>query len=170
MNKFVIALIGTVFAILTASSNLSSQKIGFLDTGILLKELPAVKAADAKLITFQDQMSVESQSAYKEYEEAYHKLVSDANSGTLSKKEIAQREEALRSQQAALAQKDQEITNKIMKKREELLRPILNQVDNVIRKYGKDHGYDFIFDQSVGNMRHVSSGDDIYDAIYNLLK
>ena len=46
---------------------------------------------------------------------------------------------------------EQEVQSKIIAKQEELLKPILEKVQNAITAVGKEGGYLFIFDVSVPN-------------------
>ena len=62
---------------------------------------------------------------------------------------MAQIEEQLTKDQQAIGQLEQEMQDKVLAKREELLGPILEKIDVVIKEIGKEGGYTFIFDASV---------------------
>ena len=51
------------------------------------------------------------------------------------------------------------------KKREELYQPILDKVNNTIKKYGEDNGYTMIFDTSVGGILHGTESDNLLAAL-----
>ena len=46
-------------------------------------------------------------------------------------------------------------------KRQELLAPILRRVDDAIREVGKENGFQFIFDESIGAILFDGNAEDV---------
>lgn len=143
-----------------------AQKFGYVNTAIILQELPEVTAADTELEAYQQQLISEGQARVAAFEQEYQGYMAAANAGELSKVQMATREETLSKEQQALQQLEQEMQFKILQKREMLLKPILEKVDKAIQDLGAEGGYTFIFDSSVqGGMLYAPDGDDLYDQV-----
>ena len=87
--------------------------------------------------------------------------MSEANAGTLSKQQQQQREAALIAKQDELKKSETEIQQKVLAKRDELYKPILEKVKMEIEKLGSEGKYTFIFDQVEGFMLVAAEGDNL---------
>ncbi len=164
-----VLLIAIAFIAFTVTS--TAQKFGYVNTALVLQELPEVTTADAELETYQQTLLEEGQARVNAFEQDYQSYIAAANAGELSKMQMATREEALTKEQQAIQQLEQEVQFKIMQKREMLLKPILEKVDKAIQELGKEGGYTFIFDSSVqGGMLYAPEGDDVYEQLMAKLK
>lgn len=162
MKQFFLALILCT----TLITGAEAQKFGYVNTALLLSELPEVKAADAELEAYQTQLIADGQNQVKIFEEQYQTYMAAANSGEMSKIEMAQKEDELRKGQQAIQQLEREVENKIQIKRQELLNPILQIVDTQIQSLGKEGGYTFIFDMSAqGAMLYALESENLTDQV-----
>jgi len=133
------------------SIGLFAQKIGHINTGILLEGMPEVTSANSQLETFQKQLVTKGQQMVQGLQTEYNTFVAEAQKGTMAPKVQQEKQEALQKKQQEIAKYEQEVQAKITAKQEELLTPILTKVDNAIKAVGKEGGYLFIFDESVPN-------------------
>jgi outer membrane protein len=62
-----------------------------------------------------------------------------------------QRQEEFQKRESDLQAMEEAIMNEVAKKREELIAPLLEKVQNAIDQIGKEGGYTMIFDTSVFN-------------------
>jgi len=130
---------------------LFAQKVGHVNTGLLLEEMAEVKSANSQLETFQKQLIDKGQQMVKGLQTEYDAFVKQAQTGTMAPKIQQEKQTALQKKQQEIAKYEQEVQAKIVAKQEELLKPILTKVDNAIKAVGKEGGYLFIFDVSVPN-------------------
>ena len=145
---------------------LQAQKFGYVNSAELLASLPEVKAADAELETFQNQLIAQGQDKVKSFEDNYRAYRADVEAGTLSQVQMAEREQTLATEQKGIQDFEKEVQLKVLQKREELLQPILERIDTIIKDIGKEGGYTFIFDSSAaGAMLYAPDGDNIIDQI-----
>ena len=86
-----------------------------------------------------------------------------AQSGTMTQVQMKEAEARLGKEQQAIAAFEQEVVQKVSKKREDLLKPILDKVDAAVKAVGKENGYAMIFDTSLFNF--VLSADDSEDVM-----
>lgn len=138
-----------------------SQKFGHIDSQQLLLELPQIKTADTELTAYQNTLMTKGEQMVKKLEADYNAYVAKANEGKLSKIEMQQQEGALTQQQQAIQQYEQEVQQKLLSKREELYKPILDNVKKVVDKMGKEQGYTMIFDSGSGFLLHTKSSEDL---------
>lgn len=144
----------------------AQQKFGYVNSAELLASLPEVDAADAELETFQTQLISQGQEKVQAFEKNYNAYLEEVNQGLLSKVQMAEREKKLNKEQQAIAEFEKEVQLKVLQKREALLQPILNKVDEAIQAVGDEGGYSFIFDTSVnGAILHAPDTDNLINAI-----
>jgi len=86
----------------------------------------------------------------------------------MSEEMIARTREELAKQKDALDKSYSEFYQpggEFEKKQEELIQPIINKINEVIMRIGKDEGYDFIFDADQGGVLFADNTYDISELI-----
>lgn len=162
MKKLFFAL----FIVAVASASAFSQKFGYVHTGELLAALPEVAQADTDLEAFQNELVSQGQAMVTEFETAYRAYMEAANSGALSKVQMAEREGILSQEQEKIANYEKEVQLKVLQKREELLQPILEKIDGAIQDIGQEGGYTFIFDAGMqGAMLYAPESENLIDVV-----
>jgi len=147
MKKILIAF---VFSIFTLSA--FAQKVGHVNTGILLEGMSEVKAADSQLETLQKQLISKGETMVKAFQTEYQAVVAEVNAGKLTPKQQQDKQAALQKKQQEIQAYEQQVQSDILKKREELLKPILDKVDQAIKEVGKENSFLFIFDTAIPNV------------------
>lgn len=160
-----IRVIFSTVLMLSLVTLMHAQKYGFLNSTQLILIHPDVKAADQKLTNYQNDMLAKGDTMVKALELNYAKYVEEANSGTLSKLQMQEREAALGQEQEAIRAFETEIQQALIKKREELYQPILNSIQQAVQTVGKEEGYTFIFDSSTGVILHASETENVFDKV-----
>ncbi len=157
MKKYILSLViiaGAVFS-------LSAQKFGYVNSSQLLVGLPEVKTADSQLEQYQKDLITKGENMVKKFETNYNAYLTKVNSGELSQIAMQQQEGALAQEQQAIQAYEVEVQNKIAAKKQELYQPILNKVQDMVNKVGKEEGYTMIFDASIGGILFAEEGDDL---------
>jgi len=150
---------------LTASTSIFSQKYGYINSAELLVGLSDVKAADASLETYQKQLVAKGQQMVQTFEKKYKTVSEEVQKGTLSQIQIQQKEAELQTEQQSIQKYEVEVQQKLATKREELYKPILDKVKDVIVAHGKSEGYTMIFDTSTGGLLHAAESDNLMTII-----
>jgi len=127
------------------------QKFAYVDTEYILSNIPSYKAAQDKL----DNLSKEWQKEIEEKYEQVDKMYKDFQTEKvlLTNEMIKQREaEILEAERAvkALQRKYFGTNGELFKKREELIKPIQDEVFTVIQDIAKSGNYAIIFDSATG--------------------
>lgn len=161
MMTRLIALCCSVVLLLSVST-VQAQKYGHLNSGNLLESLPKVKTANDKLEGYQKAKLEEIQTKSKALEAKYKAYSEQAQGGDLSPVQIRKYEEEIQAGQQELAKLEQDASVEIQKMRQEMLDPILKEVDEAIKAVGKANGYTLIFDTSLPNaILFIKETDDV---------
>lgn len=148
-------------AFLAFTSSVSAQKFAYLNSQQLLVESPEVANADKQLETYQAQLLKKGQQMVTAFENDYKAYMEQANQRTLSQVQMQQKEGELSSKQQEIQKYELDVQEKLLKKREELYKPILDKVQAAIDAIGKEDGYTMIFDTSTGAILHADTSEDI---------
>lgn len=152
-------LLLTAFAVVMVAFSMNAQKFGHLNSTDLMSDLPAIKAADVELQTFQEQLNKTGQDMYSKFEVNYNNYLQKTNEGSLSQLQAQEIEASLSQEQQAIQAYQQEVQSKMYIKREQLYAPIFAKLTTVIEEYGKTNGYTMIFDVSLGAILFEDSED-----------
>jgi outer membrane protein len=156
-----------IFLILltVATSQVFAQKYGYINTQELLSNMTEMKLADSQLQLLQTELQGQGEQMVIKFEGEYKAYVAEAEKGTLSKVQMQQKEEALTKKRQEIEQFEGKLQNDLLKKKEELYKPILDRVKMEIEKLGKEGGYAMIFDTSVGMILHANESENLMPVI-----
>ena len=157
MKKTIIFVLG-FFLVL---SMCTAQKVGHLNLGNILAEMPEAGRADSTLILYQKQESMKGDTIAKLFEKEYKVFVDAYNAGTLSPSQTQKRQEELQKQQRIIQAYAKDVEQKVEVLRQQLLQPILAKLDAAIKEVGKVGKYDAILDVSSGFMLYAQESEDI---------
>lgn len=138
-----------VIALIFASVTLQAQKFGYLNSAAILAEMPEVKQAEANLEALQKQLQKKGQSMVEKLQEDYANIQRRIEAGDLSPKQQQEEATKLEERQQEIAEFEQNMMQQIQGKRDELLEPIYERVNNAIQEVAQENDYQFIFDQGV---------------------
>jgi outer membrane protein len=166
LNQVVMKPILSLFLGIVVSCGLYAQKFGHVNTAQILEIMPEVDIADKQLAAFQEGLIKGGEAKAATFEADYKKYLDDVNSGVLSKVQQTDRETTLTKQQQEIQQYERQVQLQVLQKREELLKPILQKIDEAIQAEGKEGQYTFIFDSSVqGALLYAPDADDLMAAV-----
>ena len=141
-------ILATVFAL---STSVYSQKFGYLNSAALLQEMPEVKGAEANLETLQKQLQSKGQKMLEEFQAKYIELERKNSQGEIAPKLLDEEAKKLKEDETKIAAYEQDMQRQIYEKRETLLQPILDRVNEAIKAVAAEEGYAYVFDASPGN-------------------
>ena len=150
----------------SAFQQLSAQKLGYINSALIIQEHPKVSDANTQLENFQKMLADSFSIQVKAFEAKYKAFLEASNSGTLSPLASQTQQNDLRTEQQSLATEEEQLQFRVLQKREELLKPILSEVDMIIQAIGKEGNYTMIFDTSVaGAILFADQADDITEMV-----
>ncbi len=152
--------------IFTVSNSLLAQKFGHINSGNLISVLPETIVAEKKLKTFQEKLVADSDKLQVAIDEKAATFEKEYMTGTMSKMVAEKRYTELQKEQEDIFKRRQADEQKVLDKRNELVRPIFNKVEKAIQEVGKENGYTFIFDTSIFNaILFVEDADDVTELV-----
>ncbi len=139
----------------------NAQKLGHINLGNLLSEMPEAARADSTLVLYQKQESLKGDSIAVLFQKEYKVFVEAYNAGTLSATQTQKRQEELQKQQQIIQAYANDVQQKVEILRKQLLQPLLNRLDDAIRAIGAENGYTAIFDTSGGSLLYAQESEDV---------
>ena len=146
MKRIVFSL---VFILLTTV--VFSQKYAYVDTEYILSNIPAYKAAQDKLNQLSNEWQKEIEAEYSVVDQMYKDFQSEKV--LLTKDMIKHRETEILAKEKAVKDLQRYFfgpQGELYKKRQELIKPIQDEVYNVIKEIAESGNYAVIFDTAAG--------------------
>jgi len=164
-----LALIGLVFTISVAVS--TAQKYAYVDTEYILSNIPTYKSAQSQLDKLSADWEKEISEMYAEVERLYKAYQNDAVLLTQEMKK--QREDEIVSKEKSakdLQSKYFGPEGELFKKRQELIKPIQDEIYNAVKELAVDGNYAVIFDTAGSlSMLYTNPRYDLSDDVLKKL-
>ncbi|BDX38327.1 membrane protein [Tenuifilaceae bacterium CYCD] len=157
MKKAILTIVVLLFGM-----NLWAQKFAFVDTDYILKKIPSYKAAQEQLDKLSEQYQKEIEERYAEVDKMYKDY--QAEKVLLTEEMKKKREEEIIAKERDTKELQMKYFGKdgmLFKKREELVKPIQDQVFNTVKEIAVEGGYAVIFDSAASpNMLYTNPRHD----------
>lgn len=160
-RKTPICLLLTFMMGAAAISAQAQSKYGHMNLGNMLESMPDTKKANSQLKVFADSLGVKDSLMTKAFQDDVAKYQTDYQAGKLTPVQAQQIESELQQKQEAIQKFEQQAQQLVAAKREELLKPILQKVEDAVKSVASENGYLMIFDTSSGAMLFANDSDDI---------
>lgn len=142
---------------------LAQTKFGHINSAELLKAMPEVTKAETEIQTYAKQFQDQLQAMSKEYEKKIQEYQAGEKTMTEAMKEVKVKE--IKDLEARMESTNQSAQEKVEKKRQDLLQPIIDKADKAIKAVATEKSYDYIFDTSTGALLHARTSDDIMSLV-----
>jgi outer membrane protein len=164
-------LVCLVILTLAVIPQVRAQKFGHINAAQLVESHPGITKANADLEAFSVSVTAPFETKAKAFQSKYQFYVEEMQAGTLSRVSAETRQRELQAEQEALGKEEQQIQFSIMQKREELLQPILADLDSIIHTVAKEGQYTMIFDKSAnGILLFAVETEDLTQVIRDRIK
>ncbi|HPC99240.1 MAG TPA: OmpH family outer membrane protein [Bacteroidales bacterium] len=158
-------------ALLLTSAFASAQKYGFVDTDYIRKNIPAFNTAQEQLDKLSKQWEKEVADGYAEVEKMYKAYQNEVV--LLSQDMKAKREEAIINKEREVKELQNKyfgVEGELFRKREELVKPIQDEILKAIKTIAAEGSYAVIFDTAAGgNVLFANPKYDISDQVLEKL-
>ncbi len=164
MNKFIFLLFTTLFFINTANA----QRVIYVDTEYILSKIPAYQEAIKKLDAYSAKWQKEVEGAYQTVENKYkayqnEKVLLSDEMKKQREQEIIELEKTAKS----LKKKYFGVNGELFKKRQELIKPIQDNIYEAIKQMATEGNYASVIDAVSGKVLYL---DLKYDKSDDILK
>jgi outer membrane protein len=167
MRKIVVL---SVILVLTSAAAVA-QKYAFVDSEYIRKNIPAFNAAQEQLDKLSKQWEKEVSDGYAVVEQMYKSYQSEAV--LLSQDMKAKREETIVTKEKEIKDLQNKyfgMEGELFKKREELVKPIQDEILKAIKEIAVDGSYAVIFDTAAGgNILFANPKYDLSDQVLQKL-
>lgn len=160
-------IIALLFLCLSTSFSFG-QKIGHLNSVKFLDSLSESKAIADQISNYEKSLSETGEKMYMKFEQDVNKYREDVQAGSLTPAQQKQRESDLEIQQNAIAKYQNDAKDSLLKRRDELLKPLLDKINTILVEIGKEENFLFIFDSSVGSL-YAPASLDVTDKVLKKL-
>lgn len=165
-KSFAIALLVFIAPVFAAA-----QKYGFVDSEYIRKNIPAFNAAQEQLDNLSKQWEKEISDGYAVVEQMYRTYQNDVV--LLSQEMKTRREEAIVNKEKEvkdLQNKYFGVEGELFKKREELVKPVQDEILKAIKTIAAEGNYAAIFDTATGgNILFANPKYDVSDQVLEKL-
>ena len=127
-----------------------SQKIGHLNTVAFIDTLTEAKIMADKIADYEKALTAQGEQMAMKFQKNVEMFQKDVQSGALTPIQQQSKQTELETEQAALGNYQKSAQESLLKRRDELLKPLLDRINKALIEIGKEHGYQFIFDSSIG--------------------
>ncbi len=138
---------------------IAQTKFGHINSAELLKSMPDVTKAEAEIQAYAKTFQEQLQAMSKEYETKIQAFQAGEKTMTDAMKEVKVKE--IKDLETRIESTNQSAQEKVEKKRQDLLQPIIDKADKAIKAVATEKGYDYIFDTSTGAFLQVKASDDV---------
>lgn len=156
-------------AFLMVTLNVSAQKFGYVNSQELMQNIPEVKEANSNIETYRTQLQKKGQDMVKALQAKYQDLQKKQELGEIAPKELELQSAALKQEEADLMKYEQESQQKILKKSETLIQPLMDKINTAIKDVAAENGFDYIFDYSTGFVLFADQSTDVSQLIKSKL-
>ena len=158
--------INTIFLTLAIAfglmANVNAQsKVAHIDTQAFIEAMPAYQDAMNQIKQVEQTYQAEIDDLLKEAQKKNERYKAEAP--TKTDEENQTRMQELEEMQNAIIEYNQTASRDVQKKREELMRPVLEKARNIIQKVARDKGFDYVLDSTVGSGVLLADGYSLLD-------
>ncbi len=153
----------SIALIIGLNTQVDAQKFGHINSGILMSELIKTTPAEKELDVYLKKLEKETMDLQAALDVKAQKFSEEYATGTLSKKVAEEKYLKLQQEQEEVYKKAQDNQNKVLAKRDVLMKPLFERVQKAIEEVGKENGFTYIFDTDQSLFNAVLFAEDSSD-------
>ena len=142
-----------------SATGIQAQKIAHVNYAELLSMMDGVKAADAALQKYANELETMNQKMLSEYQTKRKDY--EQKSGLMTDLVRETTEKEIFDLEARIQEFQQSAPQKIQEHKEEKYKPIFEKAKAAVQEVAKEKGYDYVFDISLGSILFAKDSYDI---------
>ena len=158
--------IGILIMLAISFASCTQIKIAYVDVEEVMKEYKGTKDVEEAMKVKSEKLKAELDSLVSGWEAKAREYQLKAKS--MSPKNRAQREQTLMQEQQAIGQRQQTIQQQVQKEGQENLKTLSKEINDFVKKYAKEKGYNFILG-TTGDNGTVMYGEEKADITDDVL-
>ncbi len=133
-------------------------KIGYTNIDLIVSQLPETRAAQNEFESFETKLGQQFQAKQQEFQAKQQQAEQTAS--TLTEQQLAALQSELEEMYNGIEQFRTEADQSLSRKRNELLQPAYDKVQNAIEEVAKENGYTYVFSDGNGSILLVAPKQD----------
>ncbi len=158
-----IVLLLTAFSLILGGTALASSKVGYFEMSMVLQNSKTAQQSSQEFKRQSDAIRSQVEKKAQEFTSAREDF--EKRQALMDDRAKGQRIEELQRMQMETDRFIRESNTKLNRLSGELTSPIVDKVFEVVRKIGRDGGYDFIFEREKAGIVFVNEKEDLTDRI-----
>ena len=154
-----LSMLFLAFVLMASVSAQTENKFGHINTDELLRQMPGRDSAQVELERYARQLENQFVAMQNEFQQKYQDFLENQDEYSELIRQSKQRE--LGSLQERIVEFQESAQEDMMRREEQLLRPIINEARDAIEKIAIEHNYTYVFDTSAGMLLYSNPGDNI---------
>ncbi|HHM21916.1 MAG TPA: OmpH family outer membrane protein [Bacteroidetes bacterium] len=146
------------------------QKIGYLNSMLILSNMPGVKESDEALKVYQDSLVAIGEQKAAALQKDVEAFMTEYNAGNVPPIKAREKQAEFQQREQELLQYEQVILSLVNERREKLLQPYIEKLQKAIDEVGKEGGYTILFETGPANtgfsaLLYAPESDDISEKV-----
>ena len=155
----------TLLCFIGFALTMNAQKFGYINSQILIQEIPEVKEANSNIETFRTQLQKKGQEMMQTLQTKAQDLERRRAQGEISPIQLEEEAAKLQQEEQTILAFEQESQQKILKKSEDLLTPIRDRIQKAIDEVASENSFNYIFDSSAGFVLYADESTDVTELV-----
>ena len=151
---FKVLFLGVALFVLSGVAN-AQMKIAYVNSAEILESMPESAKVKTNLEAYYNELQAQLQTMLTEYSNKVQDY--EANQASLSNLVKQSKEKEIVDMENRIQQFRANAEEEMVKKQEELLKPVLDKVQNAINAVGKEKGYTYIIDNAGGTIVYLGA-------------
>lgn len=151
------------------TQQVNAQKVGHVNSVQLIDSLKEAKQASVALRQYEQSLAKTGEDMVAVFQQKLKAFQEEVKKGSLTSNQQKQKESELEVDQNAIVNYRESMRSSLDKKRQELVKPILEKINTALKEIGVAEQYQFIFDSSVG-MLYFRDSEDLFSKVFRKLE
>lgn len=147
----------------------AQQGFGHTNSADVIQLMSESKDAEAQIVALSKQLQKNLDAKTTAFQKAYASYMADAKAGKIAPADQAGKEKALETQYNSLGKAEEDMKDRLSKKRSDLYKPITTKFDEAVKAVAIEKSLHYVFDQSIGGFIPADGSVDITEAVKNKL-
>ncbi len=157
---------GILLAVALLFTNVvQAQKFGYVNSGLLVSELPEMKQLQSSLEALQTQLKKKGEAEVAKFKQEEQAAVQKKQRGEMTPKEEEEVMAKLQKMQDDIYAMGAEMEQKLAEKQQEGMKPILDKVNEAIKAVATEEGFQYIFDTQAGVILYADETADVTELV-----
>ena len=155
----------TLLCFIGFTITLGAQNFGYINSQLLIQDIPEVKEANSNIETFRTQLQKKGQEMLQALQAKAQDLERRQAQGEISPVQLEEEAAKLQQEEQTILAFEQESQQKILKKSEDLLTPIRDRIQKAIDDVAAENNFDYIFDSGSGFVLYAEESTDVTELV-----